>query len=81
MAKYPYIVNYNGVWYPAGSEVPAGTSFAEEISEEQKTYTKTEINRMPASELKALAIENGIAEAEEKSGTEIKKLLIEKFGL
>ena len=81
MAKYPYIVNYNGVWYPAGSEVPAGTSFAEEISEEQKTYTKTEINRMPASELKALAIENGIAEAEEKSGTELKNLLFEKFGL
>lgn len=81
MAKYPYIVNYNGVWYPAGSEVPAGASFAEEISEEQKTYTKTEINRMPASELKALAMEHGIAEAEEKSGTEIKKLLIEKFGL
>ena len=48
---------------------------------EQKSYTKTEINRMPASELKALAIENGIAEAEEKSGTELKKLLIEKFGL
>ena len=47
----------------------------------QKTYTKTEINRMPASELKALAIENKIAEAEEKSGTELKKLLIEKFGL
>ena len=81
MAKYPYIVNYNGVWYPAGSEVPVGAFFAEEISEEQKTYTKTEINRMPASELKALAIEHGIAEAEEKSGTELKKLLIEKFGL
>lgn len=81
MEKYPYIVNYNGVWYPAGSEVPAGDSFAESISEEQKTYTKTEINRMPASELKALAIEHGIANAEEKSGTEIKKLLIEKFGL
>ena len=79
--KYPYIVVKDGVWYPAGSEVPAGASFAEEISKEQKTYTKTEINRMPASELKALAIENEIAEAEEKSGTELKKLLIEKFGL
>lgn len=81
MAKYPYIVNYNGVWYPAGSEVPVGASFTEEISEEQKTYTKTEINRMPASELKALAVEEGIKDAEEKSGTELKKLLIEKMGL
>ena len=46
-----------------------------------KTYTKTEINRMPASELKALAVEQGIKNAEEKSGTELKKLLIEKLEL
>ena len=81
MAKYPYIVNYNGVWYPAGSEVPAGASFCEEVIKDQKTYTKTEINRMPASELKALAVEQEIENAEEKSGTELKKLLIEKLEL
>ena len=46
-----------------------------------KTYTKTEINRMPASELKALAVEQEIENAEEKSGTELKKLLIEKMEL
>ena len=54
-----------------------GIEFTEEIGEEQKTYTKTEINRMPASELKALAVEERIKDAEEKSGTELKKLLIE----
>ena len=81
MAKYPYIVNYNGVWYPAGSEVPAGASFAESISEEQKTYTKTEINRMSTADLKSFAAENGIEDAEIKSGSELKKLLIEKLGL
>ena len=81
MEKYPYIVNYNGVWYPAGSEVPAGASFAESISEEQKTYTKTEINRMSTADLKSFAAENGIEDAEIKSGSELKKLLIEKFGL
>ena len=80
MAKYPYIVNYNGVWYPAGSEVPAGASFAESISEEQKTYTKPEINRMSTADLKSFAAENGIEDAEIKSGSELKKLLIEKFG-
>ena len=80
--KYPYIVVKDGVWYSAGTEVPAETSVKSEKNiKPEKTYTKTEINRMPASELKALAIENGIAEAEEKSGTELKKLLIEKFGL
>ena len=81
MEKYPYIVNYNGVWYPAGSEVPAGASFAESISEEQKTYTKTEINRMSTADLKSFAAENGIKDAELKSGSELKKLLIEKLGL
>ena len=24
--KYPYIVNKNGVWYPAGADVPDDTS-------------------------------------------------------
>lgn len=27
MAKYPYIVNKDGVWYPAGTEVPEGADF------------------------------------------------------
>ena len=26
--KYPYVVNHNGVWYPAGSEVPEDTASA-----------------------------------------------------
>ena len=82
MARYPYIVNKDGVWYPAGAEVPSGVSFEKtENTDLIKEYTKTEINRMPASELKALAIKKGIANAEEKSGTELKKLLIEKMGL
>ena len=80
--KYPYIVVKDGVWYPAGTEVPAETSVKPENNIKlEKTYTKTEINRMPASELKALAVEEGIKDAEEKSGTELKKLLIEKMGL
>lgn len=42
-------------------------------------YTKTEINRMSIADLKKLASENGIDES--LSGAEIKKALIEKFGL
>ena len=42
-------------------------------------YTKTEINRMSTADLKKLASENGIDES--LSGAEIKKALIEKFGL
>ena len=42
-------------------------------------YTKTEINRMPTVDLKDLARENGIDDS--LSGAEIKKALIDKYGL
>lgn len=44
-------------------------------------YTKTDINRMSASQLQKLASESGIENANEKSGGELKKILIEKFSL
>lgn len=96
--KYPYIVNKDGVWYPAGAEVPEGTKpvvedkkvevkqevvstpKVEEIEYTPK-YTKTEINRMPLEELKALATEKGIDGANDMTGGELKKLLIEMFDL
>lgn len=51
------------------------------IEETEVAYTKTEINRMSTAELKSLAIENGIDGADEMTGAELKKVLIEKFGL
>lgn len=44
-------------------------------------YTKTTINRMSTADLQSLATEQGIENADEISGAELKKLLIEKFGL
>lgn len=44
-------------------------------------YTKTEINRLSTSELRELAKENDIDNADEITGAELKKMLIEKFGL
>ena len=78
--KYPYIVGKNGVWYPAGTEVPEDN---QNINTEngQNQYTKTEINRMSTAELQALALENGIDGSDEMTGAELKKVLIEKFGL
>jgi hypothetical protein len=74
--KYPYIVVHNGKWYNAGEEVPennnSGASF---------DYSKTTINRMPTSDLQELATKQGIENAGEISGAELKKMLIEKFGL
>lgn len=46
-----------------------------------KKYTKTEINRLSTSELRDLAKENGLDNADKTTGAELKKILIEKFGL
>ena len=48
---------------------------------DQKQYTKTDINRMSTAELQALAAEIGIENASGTNGGELKKLLIEHFGL
>lgn len=46
-----------------------------------KKYTKTEINRMSTAELQNLAAVEGIENAFETSGNELKKILAEHFGL
>ena len=48
---------------------------------EKKEYTKREITRMSTSDLQSLASEHGIADANEMTGADLKKVLIEKFGL
>ena len=78
--KYPYIVCKNGVWYPAGTEVPEDNPNTK-TENGQNQYTKTEINRMSTAELQALALENGVDGSDEMTGAERKKVLIEKFGL
>ena len=68
----------NGKWYKAGEEI----SLAEPQEEvKQNQYTKTEINRMSTAELQELALENDIDGSNEMTGAELKKVLIEKFGL
>ena len=72
-----YTVKRNGRWYKAGDEIPDIVP-GEKSSVE---YTKTEINRMSTADLQALAAEHGIDGAEETSGAELKRILIEQFGL
>ena len=68
----------NGKWYKAGEEI----SLAKPQEEaKQNQYTKTEINRMSTAELQTLALENGVDGSDEMTGAELKKVLIEKFGL
>ena len=68
----------NGKWYKAGEEISLAKPQAEA---KQNQYTKTEINRMTTAELQELALENDIDGAYEMTGAELKKVLIEKFGL
>lgn len=67
------VIKFNGKWYNAGDEVPEEGAFL--------GYSKTTINRMSTSDLQAFAAEQGISNAEELTGAELKKLLIEKLGL
>ena len=68
----------NGKWYKAGEEISLAKP-QEEVKQNQ--YTKTEINRMSTAELQELSLENDIDGAEQMTGAELKKVLIEKFGL
>ena len=68
----------NGKWYKAGEEISLAKP-QEEVKQNQ--HTKTEINRMSTAELQELALENDIDGAEQMTGAELKKVLVEKFGL
>lgn len=84
---YPYIVKHNGVYYPAGADVPVDS--AEEKSEESEDdeesdpqgYTRTSIQQMRKSELLDLAASVGIETDENTTGSQLKEALLEHFGL
>lgn len=86
--KFNHLVKYNGQYYPAGADVPVGDNSVKEVVEDAKPivekqtdYTKTEINRLSTAELKQLAKKQQIDGAESMTGSDLKKVLIEKFGL
>lgn len=63
-------------------EKPVEAVKVEEPKEEKKPeYNKSEINRMPVDELKKVVSEIGIEDSADKTGGELKKLIIEKLGL
>lgn len=77
-------IKHDGVWYKVGDEVPESNSSSvpsDFMNPPETPYTKTEINRMSTADLKKLASENGIENAAEINGGDLKKMLIEKFGL
>lgn len=95
--KYTHVVKHNGKYYAIGEDVPNDNKpvvenkvekveAKQEVVETSKVedtpkYTKTEINRMPLDDLKALATEKGVDGADDMTGGELKKLLLEMFNL
>ena len=77
-------IKHDGVWYKVGDEVPESNSNSvpsDFMNPPETPYTKTEINRMSTADLKKLASGTGIENAAEINGSDLKKMLIEKFGL
>lgn len=80
-------VKMYGKWFKAGEEILGAENsapiFSQSIESQkvQSEYTKTDINRMPLAELKDVANSNGIVGADEMTGAELKKALIEHFEL
>lgn len=85
--KFDHKVKYNGVWYEPGEEIEDGvgntapTNFSDFMTPPAKNFTKTEIKRMSVGNLRELASEYGIEDAEEKTGEELKDCLISVLNL
>lgn len=60
---------------PSPSYSDSDITLEEDSTTEEKQYTKTEINSMNKAELQALAAENGVENAYDMTGTELKTLL------
>lgn len=95
--KYDHMVKVNGKYYLAGEDVPnirnkttveetlpsytdSDIAFESQVGND-KQYSKTEINRMSTTELQGIASSLGIEDAQEMTGSTLKKLLIEHYGL
>lgn len=88
--RFNHMVKYNGKYYTAGEEVPIEEKITKEEKAVEtppsykkddvtigEKYTKTDINKMDKAELKKLASEKGVDGAQEMTGGELKKILID----
>lgn len=81
--KYDHKVKYHGKWYPPGAEIPTAESESQGStnSNGQRTYTKSEIARMPVDELRQLAITCGVENAQNMTGNDLKQHFISLLNL
>ena len=82
-----HTMKINGVAYRAGEDIPSPDEKPVAVNEtvnevvDEKHYSKSDIMTMKAADLRTLAGENGIERPDEYTGGELKKMLIERFGL
>ena len=78
-----HTMKINGVVYRAGEEIPSPDEKPVIVNEkvDEKKYSKSDIKTMKAADLRILAEENGIERPDEYTGSELKEMLIERFGL
>ena len=93
--KYPYMVKHNGKYYPAGTEVPVGDApvakddlvaddkkaDAEPKKFAEKKPTRAEIMTMKKADLIELAKKNGVKNADDMIGSELKSAIIKTLKL
>ena len=73
------MTKHKGIWYLPGEVIPEEPAMEEHTDD--PVYTKTAIKRMPVDELKKLASEKGIEDAENATGEQLKDALIAMMGL
>lgn len=83
-----HMIKQNGKVYLAGEEIPSPankpiepvvTDDKVEVSTPKKAYSKSDIMTMKVAKLRELAEENGIENADEYTGSELKEMLIDKL--
>ena len=82
-----HTMKINGVIYRVGEEIPSPAEVVEEkpksepIEVVKPDFTKSEIMLMKVAKLREVANEYGIENPDDYTGTELKDMLIQKFGL
>lgn len=76
-----YTVKRNGKWYKAGETIPEAEESASGANPKKFQKTKTEINMMKVDDLRALAKQYGIENADSMTGSSIKEHFVKIFDL
>ena len=77
---FDHKVKHNGKWHLPGAEFPGGDP-RNSVENKPFSFKKTEITRMSTADLKNLGKEEGIENAENMTGAELKKALFDRLNL